>query len=340
MLGYIRNKLVTSLNRFLISKKIYKLIFPSEIFLNVNSVCNAKCSMCSIGKKNKETEFYKLNMSKGNMEKRTFENLIKQIKNHGINISFKNTEPLIHPDIDYFLSLCKKNNVDCSLTTNGLLLEKHAESIVKNKVKGLQISINGYKEIHDNVVGIKRSYERSIQGIRLINKFKKKYKSMHPKIKIRMTVAPDNYQRLYRSVEELKKVKGINSVTITHLEFVDRFFEFNLERMNKELNKIRKEKYPFKIKIKPNFSFKELQKYYNTLNIMSKQNKCKCTYKSLAVFANGDVAQHVRCFNIFFGNINKTNIFKIWNNKKFKSFRKDLWEKKLPEFCRRCCGVL
>jgi MoaA/NifB/PqqE/SkfB family radical SAM enzyme len=338
MKGYIRSRIVTKVNEILIKRGFFRLLFPSEIFLHLNSACNAKCSMCPIGRKNADSEFYKLNMTKGNMSRETFENLIIQIKGRGINLSFKNTEALIHPDIDYFLALCKKNKIDCSLTTNGLLLEKHAEAIVKNGVKGLQVSINGYKELHDKVIGIPGAYEKSTAGIKAVNEYKKKYASENPKIKIRMTISPDNYEQLEKSAEDISNIEGINSITITHLEFTENKFKFDLQKMREQTEKVKE--LDRNISIKPEFSYDELKKYYETFDIMPKQSRCKCTYKSLAVFANGDTGQHVRCFSTFFGNINKMRIFDIWNSEKMINFRKDLWKKDLPKFCRRCCGVL
>lgn len=339
MFGYIRSRIVTRINNALIKRGKFKLLFPSEIFLHLNDVCNAKCSMCPIGRRNMETEFYKLNTTKGNMERKTFENLVKQIKGKGINLSFKNIEPLIHPDIEYFLELCRKNRIDCSLTTNGLLLEKHAEAIVKSHVKGLQVSLNGYKELHEKVIGIPNAYSKAVSGIKAVNEFKKKYGSKHPKIKIRMTISPDNYKELEKSVNEIRKIEGIDTISITHLEFTENPKGIDLSALKEQIEKVNalNDK---RIMIKPKFSDDELKKYYTTLETMPCQNRCKCTYKSVAVFANGDVGQHVRCFNVFFGNINKESLFSIFNSDKMVEFRKKLWKEELPEFCRRCCGVL
>ena len=59
-MGFINNKIKTAINKRRIERGNYDLLFPDDIYLNINGVCNQRCSMCPIGQK-KDNDFTNLN---------------------------------------------------------------------------------------------------------------------------------------------------------------------------------------------------------------------------------------------------------------------------------------
>ena len=78
--GYIRNRVISKVNHILIKLWIFRLFFPSEIYISLNSICNARCKMCDIGIRNSKTDFFKMHEGKGDMSEKTFLNLAESIK--------------------------------------------------------------------------------------------------------------------------------------------------------------------------------------------------------------------------------------------------------------------
>ncbi len=344
--GYIRNQIVRRINRLLVKVGIMKLFFPSEIYLAVNSICNARCKMCDIGLKNIKTDFFKMYDGRGDLDRSTFDNIIKQIKNKGINLSLKMTEPLLYPGLDYVLKTCKEHKISVSLTTNGILLEKNAEQLVKYGLRGLQLSLNGPKELHDEITGIPGSYDKIKKGLFTLQRYKQKVNSSHPKVILRMTMFENNHKKLIESLDHFKEeFKGVHTVLISHLNFTeDNKKEIKVDKLDinaiyNQIEKIKNKKYPFKVKFFPEMNLNQLKEYYQTYDELKEHKKCSSLYKSLAILSNGEVTPHIRCLQVYFGNVNTTSLFKIWNGKEYKKFRKNIWHQ-LPTSCRRCCQVM
>lgn len=314
MKAYIKNQIISRINKHLTNP-----MFPTQIYLGINSKCNAKCSFCDIGNK-ANTEFSRMCRGKGNMSKETFIRFAYQLKDKGITFNFKMTEPLLNPNLESFLIDCNWYNIDTSITTNGILLKKQARMIVEKQVKGLQVSMD-------------------FNGIDEVNKWKILYQSNHPKIQLRIVINKNNYWKIKKELDKLKKYE-VHSVVIAHLDFTEdnkkylRPDKIDARKLYRQIQLIKNETYPFKVKLFPELSLGEMEDYYETYEMMFE--RCAAKYKSLSVLPNGDVVPHIRCMNIVMGNINKENVKDIWKNEKYKSFRK----MELFRLCRRCCQMM
>ena len=109
-----------------------------RIYIEITNICNKNCSFCSISKRNKKS-----------MTLDEFEHILKEIKpfTNYIYLHVKG-EPLLHPNFKEILELCEKYKILVNITTNGTLLEKRVEDLIKFPiVRQLNISLHSFEDI-------------------------------------------------------------------------------------------------------------------------------------------------------------------------------------------------
>lgn len=145
----------------------------------VTNRCNASCDFCNIWEDTK-SPFIQLEEVKKNLE---------DLKKLGVKIiDFTGGEPLLHKNIDQLLRLAKSMGFRTTLTSNGLLYPKKAESI-KGLVDLLHFSLDSaYEEKHDLHRGVK-CFQSVMESLKLA-------KSLGEKPDILFTVRNDNYLEL------------------------------------------------------------------------------------------------------------------------------------------------
>ncbi|MDR0303660.1 MAG: radical SAM protein [Chitinispirillales bacterium] len=127
---------------------------PLLLHYYITDKCNAKCEFCSIwetgGNQNAKLEDVSQNLAAARKIGAKF-------------VDFTGGEPLLNPNLSEFLEIAKKLKFITSVTTNTLLFEKYAEKL-SGKIDLLHFSIDGTKEIHDKIRGVK-SFDRVVDSI-------------------------------------------------------------------------------------------------------------------------------------------------------------------------------
>ncbi|MEO1052135.1 MAG: radical SAM protein [Bacteroidota bacterium] len=117
--------------------------------------CNAKCSFCDIWEK--PSPYVTLEDVKSNLN---------DLKKLGVKvIDFTGGEPLLHRQLSQFLKIAKELGFITTVTTNGLLYPKHAESL-RGLIDMLHFSLDSAdKEKHDESRGV-ACYDFVMQSIK------------------------------------------------------------------------------------------------------------------------------------------------------------------------------
>lgn len=134
---------------------------PLLLHYYITDKCNAKCDFCDIWKKDGAINAKAEDVA---------ENLIAARKLGAKFVDFTGGEPLLNPDLPKFLETAKKLGFITSITTNTLLFEKYAEKL-SSKVDLLHFSIDGTREIHDKIRGVK-SFDSVMKSIEIAKKYK------------------------------------------------------------------------------------------------------------------------------------------------------------------------
>ena len=127
---------------------------PLLVHYYITDKCNSKCVFCDVWKLNGNT-----NAKFEDVER----NLIAARKLGAKFVDFTGGEPLLNSDLPKFLDVAKKQKFITSVTTNTLLFNKYAKDL-KGKIDLLHFSIDGTKEIHDKIRGVK-SFDSVIESI-------------------------------------------------------------------------------------------------------------------------------------------------------------------------------
>lgn len=114
--------------------------------IEINNTCNIDCLMCKTSLSTRK---------KGKMPDEIFLKVLERMKNLGIRSVELHTigDPLANPNLPFILSSLRKFDISTALTTNGLLLKRHRDTLISHSdvIKGITFSIDG---------GSQTTYER------------------------------------------------------------------------------------------------------------------------------------------------------------------------------------
>ncbi len=336
---------------------------PPRIALSVNSVCNAKCKMCDIGLRNRDGEYYKNIEKGGELDLEVAKRILRDTRRYGPRIAVNGTEPLLYRGLCDLIAYARQSGLWCSVTTNGLLLDKCADDIVQAGLSQLYVSIDGPPGVHDEIRGVSDIFERACAGIRRIQAEKQARGVRHPNIQVAFAVSNLNYRYLLETVTILKEI-GVDAFTVSHLNFINQTMadrhnalfadtfcsvsnscvsqidptEVDPEVLVDQIRQSR-EAFPGFVSCLPEIaSPQDAASWYHSVALVLKE-RCQIAWKNVQVLGNGDVIPSARCFHVVLGNVNTQGILDIWRGPKYAEFRKELRQCGATPACSRCCGL-
>lgn len=339
-----------------------------HIVFYVNTICNAHCVMCDVGRSSKTGIARPLTgapkyMDLGLMEKVLNDPLLAD-RDVKVNAYFIMTEPLLTPHLPALMKAAYDRGHPIYLTTNGLLLEKRAEEIAPY-LTNIQVSLDGPEEVHDSIRG-KNFFSSALRGLRAI-------RALRPdlEIVINTTIFNRTAPYIYKLGTildglgiriDLYKVQGLDFVSDTMSEAhnvvcgeipqttsteggVLDFDSIDYEGLADQLEKLRnwKSRNITEVGFKPFFnSVEELKEFYSVRGRrIPRCGTCVTPWGAMAVNTNGDCFPHIRCFNDFvLGNVATQSLHEVFYGERVDLLRRKLAENNycLPA-CTRCCGV-
>ncbi len=107
-----------------------------KIYIEITNICNLKCDFC-IGTKRKPEK----------MSINNFKIIISKIKTHTKYVYLHVLgEPLLHEDIGEILNICHENGIKANITTNGTLINKMQDEILKPALRQVNFSMHGVSD--------------------------------------------------------------------------------------------------------------------------------------------------------------------------------------------------
>jgi MoaA/NifB/PqqE/SkfB family radical SAM enzyme len=333
--------------------------FPRNISIVPTYRCDFSCIMCG------NPKVLNTNLDDNRVNIETYKKLIDEIANYNCNIVLTGGEPLLYKNWYELSKYIKYKNLRLDLQTNGWELENSAEKIV-DVIDNLNVSLDGPKEVHNKIRKLD-SFERTISGLKKIDKIKKIKNRKKPYIVIIYTISDLNYSYLSQTIEYLEKLKiQIDTLLFIHQMFIpervreecinniskkfkisDVFLGFkyvpkkiDIEIISKEIERVKKisKNVSFNVSFLQDFKKEELAIYYSeTEKFPSTAGKiCKIPFTDAFILPSGDV--WICPLNVV-GNIREESFLKLWNCEKAKKFRIEIMEKKRFQICKNCCGL-
>ncbi|WP_394747381.1 radical SAM protein [Spongiimicrobium salis] len=341
------------------------LFHPEWIVLGVNNVCNLHCKMCDIGTQNLDSNFaqnlvgtHPLNMPLDLIKKVIDDTAAYYPKS---KLAYAFTEPLVYPHLIESLEYADKKQLRTTITTNALTLKHKAKKLVDAGINEVYVSLDGPQDVHNEIRGHKKSFQKALEGIEELLSGPKK-----PRVSIICAITEWNIEVLHELLESLKHLP-IHDIGFMHTQFVTKaaaqlhedspwnvlypasdsnidllnFDNMDLDRLLLEIQTIKKSDYPFKVYFSPEITTKEnLALYYHqTEKIIGKL--CHAVYTSIMIKSDGSVIPaHGRCYNLTLGNMHEQTLKEIWSSDVLRRLRTDLHKAGgLFPACSRCCSA-
>lgn len=355
-------KLVKRVNQKLFPKTYF--FNPEWIVLGVNNVCNLHCKMCDVGTKNLESNFAKnlVGTHPINMPLELIKKIIDQTAHNfpKTKLGYGFTEPLVYPHLIESLQYANTKNLFTSITTNALTLKHKAKQLVDAGLNELYISLDGPQDIHNEIRGHKKSFQKALEGIEELLKYDnaptisifcvitewnigylrdfaksfKKYPLKHMGFMHTNFTPPEiavNHNKLWKSLYPATD-SNIDEIAIDNMD---------LDALWKEINDIKSDSFPFSVSFSPEINSKEQLDIFYLNPEIQVGKKCNDIFNNIMIKSDGSVIPaHGRCYNLYIGNIYKEDLEQIWQSSILKKIRKDLQKAGgLFPACSRCCSI-
>ncbi len=181
-----------------LAKKVIHKDQPEHIIFFVTATCNMRCSMC----------FYETSLNQKQNEL-SLEEITKISKSmppfHWLQIS--GGETFLRKDLDKIVGLFARNNKThfFNIPTNGFYTDKIlllTENMLRDNPSAfvnIAISILGMRDVHDEITGIKGSFDKAMVSYGKLKELQKKYSNMGLSFSVNQNSANEN------SMKELSK---------------------------------------------------------------------------------------------------------------------------------------
>ena len=130
----------------------------SRVHLEVSAPCNERCVHC----------YFPDNYRKGLMPRGVFLRILEQCKECNVlSITISGGEPMLNPDLLFFIKECRENNFSINLLTNlTFLSDEMLQEFVKTPLLSVQTSLYSMNaDVHDSITSVKGSFEKTKKAI-------------------------------------------------------------------------------------------------------------------------------------------------------------------------------
>jgi len=278
--------------------------FFHTLTIELTNKCQQRCLMCYHDHKvltsDEELDFDKLKQF-----------LIFMKKKGCLLLFITGGEPFLYSKIIELLTFVSNIGYAVEIVTNGLLLDKYAAVLNSFNIINIRLSILGFGETHDRIVGYKGAFNKVLENLKKIDK------SVLYKIQPTITSLKDNFHEADKIRNFFKNEFGMKRIRFGRLVMN----RHNYKRISKHIMTYEQIKLDIK---RP----KEIE------NI----GKCKNTLEDLSLLSNGDIIPCSNMRNYIISNIYNKNIL---NNDKLLNIIKNdkFWElHKILEIsgCKKC----
>ena len=338
------------------------------ISMRITNLCNHRCAICAQwGRHGYNFERPNSQISE-TVSVETYKEMVDDVAHLRPHIYITGGEPFLYKGLVPLVNYMKKRKLSVQIVTNGVLLEKCAEEIVENGWDVLCVSLDGTREIHDTCRGLKGAYDTLFRGVQAIQRLKSERKATKPYIITLTTISKSNTHVLVESIEEAKRLQpdgmviyyswfttqeiGQKHVAVMQdkLGCVPRAWEgyvldrngMDVDAIVSNVKEIKSRNAGYPLLFVPNLRIREIPDYYLEPDNLFGYKRCVAPWFMVDIMPNGDVATCRDHPDYVVGNIQDDSLLSIYNNDRYRAFRKALksCENGLFPICARCCGLM
>jgi len=186
--------------------------------LRITHRCNHRCTICAQWGQNGYNAREDTPKVTGELPVEIYKKVIDEVAPKKVHVYITGGEPFLYEPLVPLVNYMKQKALTVQVVTNGVGLEKNAETIVENGWDMICVSFDGPREIHDKCRGVPGALDTATKGIMAIQKIKKQKKKKKPAIFIITTISKNNEASLVDTVKEAEKL-GPDGMTIYYSWF-------------------------------------------------------------------------------------------------------------------------
>jgi len=333
------------------------------VYFKLTPACNLRCVMCGqYGDKGIMNDCA-AEETKKTLPLETWEKFIDEIAPLRPVTYIWGGEPFLYPGLFPLARYMVKKGLFVSVNTNGTLMEKHAEEIVRDKWSTIFVSLDAFRDVNDELRG-KGTYDKVIAGFKAIEREKKKQKAKYPILSIVTVVTNKNYLDLENLTEASREYNidfhvfnlgtyTNDNIVASQRRFMKEKFDTDIDcldayntgynlgidgkKLHDILQNIHKKNYDHPTLTVPILNPEKTHTYYAELETPVR-NKCIVPWCQANVNYNGDVHFCADYPDYILGNITKQTFKDILNGDRANYFRKTIHDCEGGLFpgCLRC----
>ncbi|MGB2880031.1 MAG: radical SAM protein [Candidatus Omnitrophota bacterium] len=314
--------------------------------------CNLNCEMCPYKAETTQTEPSGSDFKP--LEKEEIIRLLHEFPK-GSNITFTGGEPFLKEGILEILEeAARLHNV--TLATNGTLItDEIAEKVVNWALRLLGFSLDGPRDIHNDIRRDPGAFDKLANGVKRINDQKKKQGTRFPKLNFNGVILKKNFAFLEENIE-LAKELGVSFHTFqicdpswdrsgwrlsdkikANEKIIEQVEKIDRKELKGALDKLiaAGKRLDVGVNFMPPLTPEEIVDYYDHKFDLSKWH-CLSPWSTMRISPYGDVFP---CLNFKVGNIRRQKPGVLWNSPNYRKFRRELGKVSLFESCTGCCKM-
>jgi len=346
-------------------------VLPRDIVIRVTEKCFLNCKFCAQGGEKGRVD--RKNLPTGPVEMETFKKIMDETSGWPIKPFIKITggEPLLmaYPLLDILQEMRERKFI-VKLNTNGMLLKnkKLARRLAETDINYLSISIDGKREVHNEIRGNPRLFDAVMEGIDNVRGFSMELGTKNLMILISMVVSSETQDQ----IEEVYHIATDKKVDWFNIQFVNytteetcraaydyfnkhfgieetpyesfcnpRFNEIDTQLVEKQINDIVAMRKSVPISVMGNLiSSERIAEYYFTLEPIRK-NMCVIPFTGMHIVPPGKAVFCIDYPFFEYGDVREDTLESIWYGERAVRFRSHMrayyrnHTKNFPQ-CQRC----
>lgn len=346
-------------------------VLPRDIVIRVTEKCFLKCKFCAQGGESGRVD--RKNIRSGPVTPETFQKIIDETAKWPIKPFIKLTggEPLVLGDslLDAVKEMRQRGFV-VKLNTNGMLLKsrKYARKIAEADLNYLSISLDGGKDIHNEIRGNSRLFDAMMEGIDNVQRYAGELGKKNLMILMSMMVSSETQDQI-ETVYKIACDKRIDWFNIQYLNYTTpetcdqadrfardhfgtretpwqafcnpRFNDIKPDLVAGQIRRILSLRRPVPVSVMGKLtSASDIDRYYYSSDPL-RRNICAIPFTGMHIVPPGKAAFCIDYPFLEYGDIRTDSIESVWFGEQATAFRKALinyyntHHKNLPQ-CQRC----
>lgn len=349
----------------------YATSIPHEIGIQLTRRCNLRCKHCFLWNEQGFFHSFEKEKQKTELDITIFEKLLRETREVKSNLYLWGTEPLLHKEWETIAKILEKEPRWTVLCTNGLLLEKRLESILRiSSNLAIVVSLDGFQKEHEIIRG-EGTFDSAIKNINLILSLQKtgEYKG---KISLHCVLNKQITSKLFDLAEYCENL-GIDTLYIGFPWYIskesaknmDEYFKENFQWLNslhpsdeqkrswhfytyhldqfttnilkEQFIKLNSREWKIRIRLQPALEPEEFENFLlGKENPAQKRRHCLSISSRMDIFPDGTVTS-CQCFPEFnVGNLHEKGVIEIWQSEEFNKIREIINNNGLMPVCSKC----